>query len=58
MTARVVWLVYSRGMQFRRVRHGAATPPMREDEHAYRVVLPEPVPASRAIVTLDAERVA
>lgn len=58
MSERVVWLIYSRGMQYRRTKHGVTTPPMREDEHAYRVVLPPIRLESRQIVTVHAERVA
>jgi hypothetical protein len=58
MSERVVWLVYSRAMQYRRTKHGARTPPLREDEHAYRVVLPPIRLESRQIVTVHAERVA
>lgn len=58
MSERVVWLVYSRAMQYRRTKQGRETPPMREDEHAYRVVLPPIRLESRQIVTVHAERVA
>lgn len=58
MSERVVWLIYSRGEQYRRTKHGARTPPMREDEHAYRVLLPPIRLESRQIVTVHAERVA
>ena len=57
MSDRVVWFIYSRGMQYRRTKHGRATPALREDEHAYRVVLPPIRLESRQIVAVHAERV-
>ena len=58
MRDRIVWLIYSRAEQYRRTKQGRQTPAMREDEHAYRVVLPPVRLESRQIVTLTAERVA
>lgn len=55
---RIVWLVYSRGEQYRRTKQGRDVPPLRPDEHAYRVVLPTGTPGDRYIVSLHAERVA
>lgn len=55
---RVVWLVYSRGEQYRRTKQGRDTPALRDDEHAYRVVLPIMRLGDRHIVTVTAERVA
>lgn len=57
MSDRIVWLVYSRGEQYRRTKQGRETPSLRPDEHAYRVVLPACRPGDRHLVTLTPERV-
>ena len=44
---RVAWLVYSRGGQYRRTKHCNERPALRADEHAFRVVLPAPMPDRR-----------
>jgi hypothetical protein len=57
MPDRILWIVCSRAGQYRRTKQGPSIPHLREDEHAYRVILPR-VLGSREIVTLRPDLVA